>query len=70
MFVPRDVYCPMTACVWVIVQSISQDLFYVSFRSICAFLNSGKCGTVYLGIRHDGVVAGLRIDRKQVNLEV
>ena len=49
------------------MQSNRQDFFYVSFRSICAFLNSGKCGTVYLGIRHDGVVAGLRIDRKQVN---
>lgn len=34
-------------------------------RSLCAFLNSDKCGTVYLGIRKDGVVAGLRIDRKQ-----
>ncbi|XP_078381950.1 uncharacterized protein LOC144664652 isoform X2 [Oculina patagonica] len=34
-------------------------------RSLCAYLNSGKCGTVYLGIRRDGVVAGLRIDRHQ-----
>ncbi|KAJ7361741.1 hypothetical protein OS493_014381 [Desmophyllum pertusum] len=34
-------------------------------RSLCAFLNSGKCGTVYLGIRKDGIVAGLKIDRKQ-----
>ncbi|KAK2551490.1 hypothetical protein P5673_027680 [Acropora cervicornis] len=35
------------------------------FRSLCAFLNSGKCGTVYCGIRRDGVVAGLKIKRKQ-----
>lgn len=34
-------------------------------RSLCAFLNSDKCGTVYLGIRKDGVIAGLKIDRKQ-----
>lgn len=34
-------------------------------RSLCAFLNSGKCGTVYFGIRRDGVVAGLKIKRKQ-----
>jgi len=34
-------------------------------RSLCAFLNSDKCGAVYLGIRKDGVVAGLKIDRKQ-----
>ncbi|XP_015757330.1 PREDICTED: uncharacterized protein LOC107336780 [Acropora digitifera] len=34
-------------------------------RSLCAFLNSGKCGTVYCGIRRDGVVAGLKIKRKQ-----
>ena len=35
-------------------------------RPICGFLNSGKCGTVYVGIRSDGVVAGVRVDRKQV----
>lgn len=34
-------------------------------RSLCAFLNSDRCGTVYLGIRKDGIVAGLRINRKQ-----
>ncbi|CAH3151004.1 unnamed protein product [Pocillopora meandrina] len=34
-------------------------------RSLCAFLNSGKCGTVYLGIRKDGIVAGLKINKKQ-----
>ena len=39
-----------------------------SFRSLCAFLNSDKCGTVYLGIRKDGVIAGLKIDRKQVQI--
>ena len=43
-------------------------LFIHSLRSLCAFLNSGKCGTVYLGIRQDGVVAGIRIDRKEVHL--
>lgn len=45
--------------------SICDDVF-MSFRSLCAFLNSGKCGTVYFGIRRDGVVAGLKIKRKQV----
>lgn len=34
-------------------------------RSLCAFLNSGKCGTVYLGVRHDGIVAGLKINKKE-----
>ncbi|RMX48072.1 hypothetical protein pdam_00002622 [Pocillopora damicornis] len=34
-------------------------------RSLCAFLNSGKCGTVYLGIHKDGIVAGLKINKKQ-----
>ena len=43
------------------------DDVFMSFRSLCAFLNSGKCGTVYFGIRRDGVVAGLKIKRKQVS---
>ena len=43
------------------------DDVFVSFRSLCAFLNSGKCGTVYFGIRRDGVVAGLKISRKEVS---
>lgn len=34
-------------------------------RSLCAFLNSGKCGTVYLGIRKDGVVCGVNVGRKE-----
>ena len=45
-------------------------LFFFFYRSLCAFLNSGKCGTVYLGIRKDGIVAGLKINKKQVCLRV
>ena len=44
--------------------------FFFFYRSLCAFLNSGKCGTVYLGIRKDGIVAGLKINKKQVCLRV
>ena len=45
-------------------------LFFFFYRSLCAFLNSGKCGTVYLGIHKDGIVAGLKINKKQVCLRV
>ena len=45
-------------------------LFFFFYRSLCAFLNSGKCGTVYLGIRKDGIVAGLKINKKQVCLRI
>ena len=48
------------------IESRNLIWFLFCFRSLCAFLNSDKCGTVYLGIRKDGVVAGLKIDRKQV----
>ena len=44
--------------------------FFFFYRSLCAFLNSGKCGTVYLGIHKDGIVAGLKINKKQVCLRV
>ena len=47
---------------------VTKTLIVVPFRSLCAFLNSGKCGTVYLGIQKDGVVAGLKIDRHQVQI--
>ena len=53
------------ACQW---ESRNLVCFWFSFRSLCAFLNSDKCGTVYLGIRKDGIVAGLKIDRKQVQM--
>ena len=52
-------------CQW---ESWNLICFLFSFRSLCAFLNSDKCGTVYLGIRKDGIVAGLKIDRKQVQI--
>ena len=52
-------------CQW---ESRNLICFLFSFRSLCAFLNSDKCGTVYLGIRKDGIVAGLKIDRKQVQM--
>ena len=45
-------------------------LFFFFYRSLCAFLNSDKCGTVYLGIHKDGIVAGLKINKKQVCLRV
>jgi hypothetical protein len=36
------------------------------FRAINAFLNTGKGGTVYLGIVDEGVVKGIRLSQYQV----
>ena len=36
------------------------------FRNINAFLNTGKGGTVYLGIIDNGTVKGLRMSQYQV----
>lgn len=51
-----------------VVCSYATSLYFLSLRSLCAFLNSGKCGTVYLGIRKDGVVCGVNVGRKEVHL--
>ena len=51
-----------------VVCSYVTSLYFLSLRSLCAFLNSGKCGTVYLGIRKDGVVCGVNVGRKEVHL--
>ena len=53
---------PMVVCSYV------TTCYFPSLRSLCAFLNSGKCGTVYLGIRKDGVVCGVNVGRKEVHL--
>lgn len=52
------------------MKSHATMLFYIMnsffFRNINAFLNTGKGGTVYLGIVDDGKVKGLRMSQYQV----
>lgn len=45
------------------------DFFLLlSVRTICAFLNTGKGGIVYMGILDSGVVNGLHLTKYQVRL--
>lgn len=41
------------------------DLLYID-RAINGFLNTGKGGTIYLGINDEGVVKGIRLSQYQV----
>ena len=69
-------FFPQSVCRWssfwcihpMVVCSYVTTCYFPSLRSLCAFLNSGKCGTVYLGIRKDGVVCGVNVGRKEVHL--
>ena len=47
------------------------SLFHVlNFRNINAFLNTGKGGTIYLGIVDDGKVKGLFMTQYQVSIKI
>lgn len=35
---------------------------------VCSLMNAGKGGALYLGVEHTGVVMGINITRKQVNI--
>ena len=39
-------------------------------RSICALMNTGQGGSVYLGVNKQGIVRGCVITRKQVNQQL
>ena len=45
-------------------------LFLLNFRNINGFLNTGKGGTIYLGIVDDGKVKGLLLTQYQVSCHV
>ena len=46
---------------------LSLDIIFVNFRNINGFLNTGKGGTIYLGIVDDGKVKGLLLTQYQVS---
>lgn len=39
----------------------------IDFRPACAFLNAGRGGTVYVGLKKTGLVYGVEVSRKQVS---
>lgn len=46
------------------------DLTFSLCRNINAFLNTGKGGTLYMGILDDGTVKGIDLTQYQVSLSV
>ena len=42
--------------------------YYHGHRPGCGFLNAGKGGTVYLGVKKSGIISGVEISRKDVSL--
>ncbi|XP_031548893.1 uncharacterized protein LOC116286503 isoform X2 [Actinia tenebrosa] len=35
-------------------------------KSLCAFLNNKKCGTIYIGVRGNGEISGVKVKRKEL----